>query len=144
MTVQRIVVGVDGSANARRALAWSMDLAAALGAEIVAVHSVGLLAHPHPGETVPAASVHGEIEHLFETEWTAPLSASGLPSRRVLRDGTPVQVIIDVADEVQADLIVLGSRGVGGFPEQLLGSTSHQVAEHTAIPVVIIPPDHRR
>jgi nucleotide-binding universal stress UspA family protein len=54
-----------------------------------------------------------------------------------------VQVIIAAAEEVRADLIVLGSRGMGGFPEQLLGSTSHQVAERSHLPVLIVPPLHR-
>jgi nucleotide-binding universal stress UspA family protein len=133
MNVRRILVGVDGSDNAQRALGWTIDLATALGAEVVAVHSLGLLESPH----------HDEIAEQFEQVWCAPLLDTDLPSFRVLRDGNPVQVIITVAEEQDVDLIVLGSRGVGGFPEQLLGSTSHQVAERTTRPVVIIPPQHR-
>jgi nucleotide-binding universal stress UspA family protein len=133
MKLRRILVGVDGSENSQRALAWSIDLAAALGAEVVAVHSLGLLEAPH----------HDEVEQTFRERWCKPLNDSGLACSIVLRDGNPVHVINTVADEQDVDLIVLGSRGVGGFPEQLLGSTSHQVAERTTRPVVIIPPQQR-
>ena len=50
-----------------------------------------------------------------------------------LRDGNPVQVLLAVADEVDADLIVVGSRGFGGFPTLLLGSTSTQLAQHSPV-----------
>ncbi|MGD9701364.1 MAG: universal stress protein [Acidimicrobiia bacterium] len=140
MTVSRIVVGVDGSDNSQRALAWAIDLASALGAEIVAVHSVGLLTRDGHGDRVPASSHREEIAEQFERDWCAPLDAHTGPNRRVLRDGEPVDVVLSVADDVEADMIVLGSRGVGGYPEQLLGSTSHQVAERSPRPVVIVPP----
>jgi nucleotide-binding universal stress UspA family protein len=57
----------------------------------------------------------------------------------VLRDGHPVQVLLDVADDVDADMIVVGSRGFGGFPQMLLGSTSTQLAQHSRRPVLIVP-----
>ena len=59
--------------------------------------------------------------------------------RAELREGTPVTSLLELADEVDADLLVVGSRGVGGFPGLLLGSTSTQVAQHARRPVVIVP-----
>jgi nucleotide-binding universal stress UspA family protein len=47
--------------------------------------------------------------------------------------------LLEVADEVDADLIAVGSRGLGGFPELLLGSTSTQLAQHSRRPVLIVP-----
>jgi nucleotide-binding universal stress UspA family protein len=139
MTGRRILVGVDGSDNSIAAVRWAGDLASALGAEVVAVHVLGLLDRLEPGgEAVPVESHLAEIRALFETHWCAPLS--GAKFRTELRYGSPVAVLIDTANEVDADLIVVGSRGLGGFAELLLGSTSSQVAQHSGRAVLIVPP----
>jgi nucleotide-binding universal stress UspA family protein len=52
--------------------------------------------------------------------------------------------IVDVADEIDATVIVIGSRGLKGIRERLEGSVSHEVAEHAGRPVLIVPPANRR
>ena len=138
MKIERIVVGVDGSDNSRRALSWSVDLAAALDAEVIAVHSVGLLERLSDTGDDPDRA-YSESRHRFDTEWCEALERSDVRSIRLLRDGNPVTVILGVADEFDAGLIVVGSRGVGGYPELLLGSTSTQIAQHANCAVTIIP-----
>lgn len=138
MKIERIVVGVDGSDNARRALTWAAALASALDAEVVAVHSVGLLERLEEDGREDGAG-YADSRHRFDTEWCEPLDDSGVRSIRIVRDGNPMSVILDVADEFDAGLIVVGSRGVGGYPELLLGSTSTQIAQHAKRPVTIIP-----
>lgn len=139
MTIERIVVGVDGSENSRVAVTWAAGLAAAVGAEVVAVHVQGLLERTDEGDLVPSRSVQETIREKVETTWSAPLDEAGVACRRLVRDGTPVSVLLGLADEVDADLIVVGSRGLGGFPELLLGSTSTQVAQLSPRPVTIVP-----
>lgn len=138
--VERIVVGVDGSDNGRRALEWAMLLAGGFGAEIIAVHAVGLLATVAGGARVPSQGHWDELQAEFEQDWCAALTGSDLPARRLLLDGPPALVLLGAADREDADLIVVGTRGTGGFTELLLGSTSHQVAQHSTRPVVIVPP----
>ena len=138
MTIEHIVVGVDGSENARQALAWAAALAMALDAEVIAVHSVGLLERLDERRNETDAA-YADSRHGFDTEWCEALDVPGVRSMRLLRDGNPVSVILAVADEFDAGLIVVGSRGVGGFPELLLGSTSTQIAQHSTRPVTIIP-----
>jgi nucleotide-binding universal stress UspA family protein len=137
--LDRIVVGVDGSENSVDAVAWAAGIAAATGAEVIAVHAVGLLEHVGPDETVPAASHREEIRARFEDQWCAPLGEAGVRCRRLLRDGSPMNVLLALAEEEDADLIVVGSRGMGGYPELLLGSTSTQVAQHARCPVTVVP-----
>ena len=137
--VERIVVGIDGSEDSRRALDWAILLASQFGAEVVAVHAIGLLAHLSEGPPVPSHSHLDELRTLFESEWCAPLTASGVPHRLSMLDGPPVPVLLAASDRESADLIVVGSRGTGGFAELLLGSTSHQVAEHSRRPVLVVP-----
>ena len=137
---RRIVVGVDASPCARRALCWALDVAPALGAEVVAVHALGLLSHL--GATAePAESHRRNVQDAFDEQWCAPLRTSAVPSRRLLVDGNPVTALLSAAADLGADLIVVGSRGHGGFPGLQLGSTSHQLVQHATTPVVVVPPD---
>jgi nucleotide-binding universal stress UspA family protein len=141
--IRRILAGVDGSDNSRRALQWTILLARQFHAELVAVHAVGLLSRLGDGPPVPSHSHLDELRLEFERDWCAPVHASTVAYRLLLRDGPPVPVLLAAAEEETADLIVLGSRGVGGFPELLLGSTSHHVAERATRPVLVVPPEAR-
>ncbi len=128
MTIERVLVAVDGSANAAAAVAWTAGVARQLGTDVVVVHAVGLLEHDDHAAQV-----------LLEGPWTAAMRAADIRCTCIVRDGNPVSVILDVAAEQHADVIVVGSRGLGGYPELLLGSTSTQVAQRAARPVVIVP-----
>ena len=131
--ITTIIVGVDGSADARRALAWAVDAAEALGAREVAVHGVGLLEHqkgdPSGHHLEPALA-----------GWTAELDR--LPADRVARrlvPGDPATAVATVAADEGASLVVVGSRGEGARAGVLIGSTSLQLAERSAGPLVIVP-----
>lgn len=141
MELERILVGVDGSENSLRAVTWAAELARLADAEVVAVHAVGLLDHRDPDHPAPARAHRDEIRARFERDWCRPLDEAGVRSQRLLRDGSPVTALLAAAADEHADLIVVGSRGLGGFPELLLGSTSTQVAQHAPCPVVIVPPE---
>lgn len=138
MSARTVVVGVDGSEQSRRALDVAVELAVAFGAEVVAVHAVGLLDRA-AGEPVVAASHHDEIEAAFEHEWCSPLEAAPVASRRLLRFGDPVSVVLEAVVEVDAWCSVVGRRGAGGRTQRLLGSTSAQLAERATVPVLIVP-----
>ena len=143
MGVKRIVVGTDGSEHARRATRWAADLAAQTGAEVVATHAVGLLVALRPGRC-RAGSLHEELLDRLEGEWTDALRAAGVSVRCRLEEGGAVTAaLLRVADDEGADLVVVGSRGAGGFSELHLGSTSHQVALYADRPVTIVPPAGR-
>lgn len=141
--MNRIVVGLDGSEHAARALVWAVGLGRDTAAEIVAVHVLGLLVHNDAGVPVPSDTEYDHIRELLEHEWTAPLRESEVKHRCRLEGGSPVTTLLHVAAEEDADLIVVGSRGSGGFSELHLGSTSHQVALYSDRPVTIVPPPGR-
>ena len=139
MTVPRtVVVGVDGSEDARRALEWAAEMAGAVGARVVAVHALGLLAHLDEG-AVPSASHRRQVEDALE-QWCEPLRRAGVEHRCLLLDGNPVTALLGEAGREEGVLIVVGSRGRGGFPGLQLGSTSHQLVQHAHVPVVVVPP----
>ena len=139
MEIRRIVVGVDGSTPACRAEQWAADLARTVDAEVVAVHALGLLHQTSSGALVSSDTHRDEIRTELEESWCEPLRASGVRYRAELREGNPVTVLLDIADELDADVVVVGSRGLVGFPGLLLGSTCAQVAQHARRPVVIVP-----
>ena len=142
MGVKRIMVGTDGSEHARRAVRWAADLAAQTGAEVVAVHSVGLLVTT-PDGPVPSMPFHDRLRARLEGEWTEDLRDAGVPLRCRLVEGSAVTALLQAAEDEAADLVVMGSRGAGGFSELHLGSTSHQVALYADRPVTIVPPPGR-
>jgi len=138
MAIRCIVVGLDGSEPSRRAAAWAASLATDVDAEVVGTHALGLLHQTATG--VVASDLHRpEIATELEDTWCAPFRDASARYRAELREGSPVTSLLELADEVDADLVVVGSRGVGGFPGLLLGSTSTQIAQHTRRPVVIVP-----
>lgn len=139
MAVKCILVATDGSEHALRAVHWAADLAALTGAEVVAAHAVGLLVTT-PDGPVPSTPFHDRLRSSLEGEWTAELRSAGVPVRCRLVEGSAVTALLHLAEDEGADLIVLGSRGAGGFSDLHLGSTSHQVALYADRPVTIVPP----
>jgi nucleotide-binding universal stress UspA family protein len=143
----QIVVGVDGSEQARRALAWAVDEARLRKWAVVVVHSysippllmaaevgpVGPPAIPDPGlvESLGHAA-EKLLAREIENADTDDVSVDG----RVV-PGPPADALIQQARG--ADLLVVGTRGLGGFRELILGSVSDQVARHSPCPVVIVP-----
>ncbi len=138
-----IVCGVDGSPNARRALDLASSLATATGAEIIAVHALGLMSEID-GEHVPSSEHRDEIEHRLRAEWCEPLAAAG-DVRWTCRlvDGNPSDALLHTAAETAASFIFVGARGIGGHPDLMLGSTSHQVIHRAHCPTVVVPPADR-
>src|SRR5579883_2127447 len=118
MSKSPIVVGVDGSDEAAAALHWAVGQAVLQGAPVVAVHAVGMR-EEHRGDP-EHHGLDGDMR-----AWTAELEALApeLVERRAV-DGSPVMVLLAVADEVDAGLIVVGNRGIGRRTGVLLGSTS--------------------
>ncbi|MEX2627703.1 MAG: universal stress protein [Ilumatobacteraceae bacterium] len=135
-----IICGVDGSRNARRAIDLARTLAIATGAEVVAVHALGLMTEVD-GEHVPSSDHRDEIEQRLRTEWCEPLAVSGdVRWTCRLADGNPADVLLHTADDAGASFIVVGARGIGGHPDLMLGSTSHQVIHRAHCATVVVPP----
>jgi nucleotide-binding universal stress UspA family protein len=141
--MQRIVVGIDGSQGARRALEWAVAEAKLRDAHVVVIHAWLEPAAVAVGSVVTAGGVEPEV---FEdaawrivTDLLAEVDTTGLPQgiETHVVAGGPARALLDAAKD--ADLIVVGSRGLGGFSGLLLGSVSQQVAHHATSPVVIIP-----
>ncbi|MEZ0448352.1 universal stress protein [Cellulomonas sp. ICMP 17802] len=138
-----VVVGVDGSPTSQRAVDLAFDQASRRGVPLVAVHAWELPAMMGP---VPPWMPE-EIEELRVAE-KALLSESlaghaerypDVEVRPVVRRGGAAHVVLSAA--VDAELLVVGSRGRGGFRGLLLGSVSQAVLHHATCPVVVVHPE---
>lgn len=140
-----IVVGVDTSDGARRALDWAVKEGELRGATVEAVHVWQFpVFAATPLGTAPLdtgeleANARKQFDEVIDAVDAAALVA---PIVRTFVAGHPASKLLDAADG--ADLLVVGTRGHGGFTGLLLGSTSQQVTHHAPCPVVIVPPHDR-
>jgi nucleotide-binding universal stress UspA family protein len=149
----RIVVGVDGSPASEAALRFAAEEARFRGATLRVVHAWRIplsVAAPEPSilgyAVLPEASVE-EMRATFEEEAKRLLDSAvegieGLDVEPLLVEDAPAQALIRASAD--ADLLVVGSRGRGGFKGLLLGSVSQQCAHHSSCPVVIVPHGRRQ
>ena len=137
----KIIVGVDGSESSRAALDWAIDRAAdgdmVLLAHAWNLQAVGACEAPYLNIGDFEAPAHQGVRDLAESIGDE-VEAKHLEVSTVIEHGHPGQVLIDLS--VGADLLVVGSRGFGGFKGLLLGSVSTYVVHHARCPVVVIPP----
>ena len=133
-----VVVGVDGSANAQRALGVAAELARRLDVDLVVLHALGLMTVIE-GRHVPSEGHRDDIERLLRTEWCRPLQHDrSLRWRAEIVYGSPADVLLNQGTDLDASLVVVGSRGIGD--ELALGSTSHHVVHHCDRAVGVVPP----
>lgn len=139
----RIVVGVDGSERADAALNWAVAEARLRDCSLEVVHAWNV---PHVGEApgfrvldlfAEAEDAAGEL--LDRVVERATSHDPGVDVARRTAQGSPGKVLIDAAKG--ADLLVVASRGRGGFAGLLLGSVSLVCLHHAPCPVVVIPAD---
>jgi nucleotide-binding universal stress UspA family protein len=141
----RIVVGVDGSQPSQQALRWGAHLATVFGAGLDAVTAWEFPAMygwaAVPSDWDPARDMRTALDQTVQ-EVFGDQPPAGL--RRLVNEGGAAGVLLDASQG--AIMLVVGSRGHGGFAGLLLGSVSSNVAEHASCPVLVIhgdqdPPD---
>jgi nucleotide-binding universal stress UspA family protein len=142
-----IIVGIDGSGHSQRALEWALKEAAfrRLPVTVLTVHqavrdNLGFIAS-YPGDLDLTAKAEAAAQ--AETEKVLADLGSSRPKSVTVSgvNGIPARELIKAGEG--ADMIVVGSRGAGGFSRLLMGSVAGQVAQHAPCPVVIVRPGHR-
>jgi nucleotide-binding universal stress UspA family protein len=138
---RRIVVGVDGSGQSQHALRWAVPIAAMTGASIDAVTAWHFPVNygwdfvpldPWDPEANAAKCLTDCLDEVFGAERPAGL-------RLLVRQGLAAKVLLD--ESRGATMLIVGSRGHGGFSGLLLGSVSASCAEHATCPVLVIHGD---
>jgi nucleotide-binding universal stress UspA family protein len=142
-----IIVGVDGSGHSQRALEWAMKEAAIRRAPltVLTVHEAirgyysAMAVYPDD----PIRTEEARQAAQAETDKVLAGLDGPRPDSVTVKavHGFPVEELINAGKD--ADMIVLGSRGAGGFTRLMMGSVAGQVAQHALCPVLIVPPENR-
>ena len=140
----RVIVGIDGSETARKAVRWAAREAKLRGMklELVSAWEIPIYSYasrygfPAISEEMMKRLTARAEGHLAEALDEARAEAREVQIETIAAEGQPAKVLVEVAKG--ADLLVVGSRGLGGFRELLLGSVSQQCAQHATCPVVIV------
>ncbi len=136
---EQIVVGLDGSETATRALAWALDEARVRDARVrlVSAWSVPIMAYPGAMEGADIFEKAAN-EILHDAVRDADVHGLTRPIQLDVAAGSAASAIVDAAKN--ATLVVVGSRGLSRTRELVFGSVSHQVVHHAPCPVVVIAP----
>ena len=145
--MKTIVVGVDGSEGASAALRFALEEAKLRGSSLKVVSAWHIPAGAYESGYVTVPVDRSEFERYGASVLDQSLADAGLDGdgagvevAKVLREGQAADVL--VAASKDADLLVVGSRGLGGFRGLLLGSVGHHCAHYAGCPVVIVPHPH--
>ena len=139
MARQPVIAGTDGSRESMRAVEWAAH-EAALRKATLRIVAIPVL----PQRMIPSPATPGAVAGMVERSMRRALAAAAqeaatlepdLAIETQLLDGAPARVLVGAAAE--ASMLVLGSRGAGGFSAMILGSVSRYVATHAAVPVVV-------
>lgn len=145
--MKTFVAGLDDSAHAARALRWALEESRRHGARLVVVHAWDW---PYGGElgaqanalltTVPFPEAAARVlAAMVDAAGAGDFPDVEVEARAV--EGPPARALLDAA--AGADLLVVGSRGRGGFAGLLLGSVSQQCVQHARCPVAVVPAEER-
>ena len=142
----RIVVGVDGSEESKEALRWALEEARLRGATVRAVNAFQTHAitpgYGPPEDFSPEAVRRDAERFLSSMIFDVASESHKVKIEEVATEGSPANVLLGAAED--ADLLVVGSRGHGGFVGLLLGSVSQQCATHAPCPVLIVRRKHKK
>ena len=146
----KILLATDGSEEATLAASTAADIAQKTESELHVVHVRGVSVYIDPS-TETTRVVHGAAEETARREAQETLdaqveqieAAGGKVAQTYVRLGRPVEEIVILADEIDAGLVVVGSRGLGGIRRLLLGSVSDGVVRHAHCPVLVVRKDQR-
>lgn len=141
VTGSPVVVGVDGSASALRAVEFAATEAALRNRSLLIVHvrdwpPAGIALPTGPAGSVDATPRRAAAEILHDAAWHATRTAPHLTCTTRTLNGDPATVLLDLSEHAQ--LLTLGARGTGGFAGMIVGSVAARTTPHASCPVVLV------
>lgn len=144
-----IVLAVDGSEEAKLAARAAAEISAAGDSEVHLIYVLPTAerlygVHRYSDEVKESLLEHARTEarEFLDAQAERVGSEGGTVAQTYLGTGRPDEEIIELAEEIDAGMVVIGSRGLGGIRRALLGSVSQSVARHAHCPVLVVREDH--
>lgn len=144
VSITRILCPVDFSGHSRLAIDYATALARWYESEVVALHAYAAAMVPATIGAFPAATTVGvpltreEIVRDLDV-FVRPVQAANVRTRTVVTTGSPARTILDTAEQLAANLIVMGTHGASGFERLMLGSVTEKVLRKASCPVLVVP-----
>lgn len=145
MSIDQLVIGVDGSPGSLAAVQWGAELAGQCGAHVTAVYAQSpWLAMVFSIPPLDSDALRHEAEAELEGRWTEPLRQAGVKYDIRLGEDSPAQLLLDSARKLNADLLVVGRHGNAPWAPHVLGSVPRKLLQASGCPLVIVPPEATR
>jgi nucleotide-binding universal stress UspA family protein len=139
---ENILVAVDGSKHSDAAFDVTMDISQKYGSQVFVLHvfqgGTGPGTLVSPGFEDDMRAIGQQILDSYEAKVKERRDSLQKNVRMLLEMGDAAQKIMESASKIKCDLVLIGSRGRGGFKELLLGSVSHKVTNHASCPVLVV------
>lgn len=144
---EKILVATDGSENSKHALKYAMETAAKWDSELLILtvipRHLSYLVPMEGGTSVYIPQFDEDLKNAYSSILAQATEAvmkerPEVEVRSLLKRGRPAEVILEVIEEEDVDLVIVGSRGLGGISGWILGSTSRHVVDHCKKPVLIV------
>ena len=140
--LKNLLVPIDFSEFSRRALEYALPLAEKFGAKVTLIHVVEPAFYPDnvmvPVETEDLNTIMVREGRKMLDELGAEKIKPEIQSERIIATGRPYNEIIDAAESLQADLIIMATHGYTGLKHMLMGSTAERVVRHAPCPVLVV------
>jgi len=143
VAIRRVLVPTDFSPGADEALRWAVVLAEKFGAELVFLHvldlNLGALAGlPSDVAAIPAVDELARLVRAEAADGMSKLAARYPKARTIILEGSPRSVIVQVAGEEAASLVVMGTHGRTGLSHVVFGSVAAHVVRHSRVPILTV------
>ena len=139
---ENILVAVDGSKHSDAAFDVTMDISQKYGSQVFVLHvfqgGTGPGTLVSPGFEDDMRAIGQQILDSYEAKVKERRDSLQKNVRMLLEMGDAAQKIMETASKIKCDLVLIGSRGRGGFKELLLGSVSHKVTNHASCAVLVV------
>ena len=131
-----LLLAIDSSPSAKKVLQSALDMAQLCGSKVVVLSVVETEEHSDPAH--PEQTSKDAVANLLSQSKTV-FEQRGFTAETVEREGNPAFIICDVADDVSADLVVMGCRGTGLIEDGCEESVSNRVINLSPCPVLVVP-----